>query len=579
MSNTSSTKIDIRASADQVIAHFKQGRHTEALQLLEKQRGTERPAVQEALDRYVAAGAKTELDAFRKQGAAEFSATLERLQQATKEPRMPSYSDTNTNANELIGLTDTQKFDIYASIVETRGNSAARNDLQNGKSVILGLRQENSSYENKGKGVYNDQIIVLRKSANGERNLYISERANTEPSAQYSAHNPNRGRKIQGQDANRDGIKDPGRLAEGTFEMARAIHGKDNHFSLRPSPEQLARNEKLIERDTNGDGWFNLKDANRSQILDRTFKIHKGSRDNTDSAGCQTIHRDEYDAFIKAVQANSKQDRWQYVLTSTDSNLAQEVKHTPQGQSGQANAALKKTQAALNQLGYKGADGKPLAEDGISGMHTRHAIKAFQQKQGLDADGVIGPKTAAALEAATTKQLAPAATASANAPQKTASPAQNAPVNPGLSEMVKKFFPDSAAKHIEALGEKIADAVNKQLTNNKAGSNVNVNVNININIHGSPASEQHRNLTLYCASRCAKENLPLDRIGSLSLEQNKEGKNLIHMCSSDQQQVVTANADKGKLVPAEQSIAAIQQQSTQQQALNSQQQQHASMRV
>lgn len=236
-------------------------------------------------------------------------------------------------------------------------------------------------------------------------------------------------------------------------------------------------------------------------------------------------------------------------------------------------------QSALNQLGYKGADGKPLAEDGISGMHTRHAIKAFQQKQGLDADGVIGPKTAAALEAATTKQLAPAATASANAPQKTASPAQNAPVNPGLSEMVKKFFPDSAAKHIEALGEKIADAVNKQLTNNKAGSNVNVNVNININIHGSPASEQHRNLTLYCASRCAKENLPLDRIGSLSLEQNKEGKNLIHMCSSDQQQVVTANADKGKLVPAEQSIAAIQQQSTQQQALNSQQQQHASMRV
>lgn len=51
------TDIDIRASADRVIKGLQQGRQAEALRLLEQERQGERPVVQEALDRYVAAGA------------------------------------------------------------------------------------------------------------------------------------------------------------------------------------------------------------------------------------------------------------------------------------------------------------------------------------------------------------------------------------------------------------------------------------------------------------------------------------------------------------------------------------------
>ena len=43
----------------------------------------------------------------------------------------------------------------------------------------------------------------------------------------------------------------------------------------------------------------------------------------------------------------------------------------------------------------------PLAVDGWAGAKTRDAIAAFQGKHGLYVDGMIGPKTWAALDAAT----------------------------------------------------------------------------------------------------------------------------------------------------------------------------------
>ena len=44
--------------------------------------------------------------------------------------------------------------------------------------------------------------------------------------------------------------------------------------------------------------------------------------------------------------------------------------------------------------------GLQLTEDGIAGSQTRSAIQRFQQKQGLEADGIVGPKTEAAIKAA-----------------------------------------------------------------------------------------------------------------------------------------------------------------------------------
>jgi len=55
-------------------------------------------------------------------------------------------------------------------------------------------------------------------------------------------------------------------------------------------------------------------------------------------------------------------------------------------------------QHMLNVAGYG-----PLVEDGSIGRLTRAAIRAFQADHGLDADGIVGPKTTVALVQATVK--------------------------------------------------------------------------------------------------------------------------------------------------------------------------------
>lgn len=352
------TDIDIRAAADRVIEHLQQGRGAEALRMLEQERAGERLVVQEALDRYVATGARVELDRMGGQQVPEMAYVLERLQQSTRPPRMPEYNGRDANApNDLVGLTQDQKFDVYASMVEVRGNRDAFDALRNGDSVILGLRKETSTVAamddpripgahdrelRRGTGVYDDHIVVLRKDMDGSRHWFIADRASTEPTAQYDAHaRPAPGRedtvyasvqwrRPQGERANNDAIPDLGRMAEGSFEMLRSTHparGNANDFSLRPTPEQSSapRNADLVQRDTNGDGWFTQDDIDGLRPLNNTFKIHAGSPHNTDSAGCQTIHPGEYQAFISAVLGNHRQTRWQYVLTSTDDGLLHDV--------------------------------------------------------------------------------------------------------------------------------------------------------------------------------------------------------------------------------------------------------------
>ncbi|MBO4562779.1 MAG: spore cortex-lytic enzyme [Clostridia bacterium] len=53
---------------------------------------------------------------------------------------------------------------------------------------------------------------------------------------------------------------------------------------------------------------------------------------------------------------------------------------------------VKKVQTRLKNWGYYNG-----AVDGIFGSGTLAAVKAFQRKNGLAADGIVGPKTAAAL--------------------------------------------------------------------------------------------------------------------------------------------------------------------------------------
>lgn len=222
-------------------------------------------------------------------------------------------------------------------------------------------------------GDYNDRLVVVWKDNDGAGHAREFNLANTEPSAQYDHHAGSDGtrryaeggrnapqlerspgyedvlrRKIEGEDVNRDGVRDLGRLGEGTTEMLATTHpayarGRQNgtEFALRPSAEAVADGTGRVQRDTNADGWFTAADVNGVQDLNNTFKIHRGSgRGNTDSAGCQTISGGQHDDFIAEVRRNPQQDRWHYALTSVGAGQQpQQVRALPnEGQPPQPQA-------------------------------------------------------------------------------------------------------------------------------------------------------------------------------------------------------------------------------------------------
>lgn len=90
---------------------------------------------------------------------------------------------------------------------------------------------------------------------------------------------------------------------------------------------------------------------------------------------------------------------------------------------GERGDEVKALQGKLSSLGYQGADGKPLAADGVFGKDTLAAVKQFQSANGLDDDGKVGRKTLAQLDA-------PAAVRAGAQPTTPATPAKADPIAP-----------------------------------------------------------------------------------------------------------------------------------------------------
>ncbi len=61
---------------------------------------------------------------------------------------------------------------------------------------------------------------------------------------------------------------------------------------------------------------------------------------------------------------------------------------------GAADAAVALFQADLNRIGFKGANGKRLVEDGLWGANTAFAQQAFQRQKGLPVTGTFSRDTA-----------------------------------------------------------------------------------------------------------------------------------------------------------------------------------------
>lgn len=77
---------------------------------------------------------------------------------------------------------------------------------------------------------------------------------------------------------------------------------------------------------------------------------------------------------------------------------------------GSSGAAVRELQQRLNELGYRGVDGRPLETvSGKFGPQTEHALRDFQTDRALKVDGVFGARTRDALSASATEPSAAAA--------------------------------------------------------------------------------------------------------------------------------------------------------------------------
>ena len=208
----------------------------------------------------------------------------------------PAPADTTTAGND------------WQALVDKHGDAEAKANLAAGKTVILALRKPTNTKANRGHGVYDDRMIVLRRN-NGT--LQASEFAcNTEPSGQYGFGGE---KHDTGVDVNRDGKVDQGRLQAGTY-----------HYEPKPggflnAPAFRCRSNQTAQRDVNQDGDFNERDGPLRidpAGVGRTMYVHRGGDDNTWSAGCQTVQKSHYDAFLRAVGGPNAS--FSYVLVDLD---------------------------------------------------------------------------------------------------------------------------------------------------------------------------------------------------------------------------------------------------------------------
>lgn len=123
--------------------------------------------------------------------------------------------------------------------------------------------------------------------------------------------------KADGVDVNNDRIKDAGRLTEGTYQYFEKKGGYLGDRAFQVKTTQVA------ERDTDGDGRFTQDDKSRidPKGAGTSMYIHRGGADtvlepNTWSAGCQTVPKNRYPTFLKAI---GRPGAFYYVLVNAAS--------------------------------------------------------------------------------------------------------------------------------------------------------------------------------------------------------------------------------------------------------------------
>ena len=84
---------------------------------------------------------------------------------------------------------------------------------------------------------------------------------------------------------------------------------------------------------------------------------------------------------------------WDYVLRYQEKEVQTVDISMPVLQKGSQCAEVGTVQVLLNQLGYRGSNGRTLVVDHVYGSNCEYAVKNFQKTCGMNSDGICGQKT------------------------------------------------------------------------------------------------------------------------------------------------------------------------------------------
>jgi len=209
----------------------------------------------------------------------------------TPEATTPARTNGATNV-DTSKMTEAQKYDHYKGLIEQNGGKFKSGPNERN---IISLRTETSTKANGGQGVYDDKTAMLWTDKNGGK--HVKEyKSNTEPSSRYEGR--------YGEDVNRDGRLDLGRMRPGSYEFRTGSSSTLGNV-LRPTKNMT------VDRDTNHDGRFN---DGASGSAGQSMLFHAGGNSMTGSAGCQTMPPAEYARFWRDLNANGNPGNIGYTL-------------------------------------------------------------------------------------------------------------------------------------------------------------------------------------------------------------------------------------------------------------------------
>jgi hypothetical protein len=265
---------------------------------------------------------------------------VQRWSQAKTNHRLPVESDLQKFAK--ISLYEYAARSSQAAVTNHRGNSdfAALQALDNGDSVIFGMRVETDIDANLGRGLWDDRVTILKREETGLLECVYSGPYTTEPSGRYlhggafAAQNNSTINSLP--DAGGDSHKDTGRLIAGrTYEYA-PWHSPDASKgpNILGQPFNVLRKttasyvERLVTTTNTLPNGVHVSSANTRWITGndynkfsekQTMHFHIGYSTMTGSAGCQTFPTQVGQRFLDfatKLGTFTGNSRYQYILVT-----------------------------------------------------------------------------------------------------------------------------------------------------------------------------------------------------------------------------------------------------------------------